>query len=314
MLKRFSYLSGREYSRLKVVVDAGNGTAGIIAPEILNAMGCEVIPLYCEPDGRFPNHHPDPTVVKYIKDLIWITREQKADIGVGYDGDADRIGVVDSSGNIVWGDQIMIVLSRDMLKKRPGGVIIGDVKCSQLMFDDIEKKGGIPVMWKTGHSLVKDKMRKENAILAGEFSGHIFIADDYFGFDDAIYTTFRLVEIMKTSGQGIKELLSDIPRMYYTPEIRIDCYDDQKKSVVEKLVRRCKEYALLNNGPLPIKKIYDIDGVRVVFEKGWGLVRSSNTQPVIVMRFEAEDEESLNKYRSFLEKELEEAMKGIDNI
>lgn len=310
MIKRFSYLSDEKYRPLKVVVDAGNGTAGIVAPEILEAMGCRVIPLYCEPDGRFPNHHPDPTVVEYIGDLIRLTKEEKADIGVGYDGDADRIGIIDSSGNIIWGDQIMIVLARDVLKKNPGAVIIGDVKCSQLMFDDIEKNGGVPIMWKTGHSLVKDKMRKEAALLAGEFSGHIFIADDYFGYDDAIYTTFRLVEIMKTSGMGIKELLSDIPRMFYTPEIRVDCRDDQKKAVVEKLVNRCKEYAVSGKGPLPIKKIYDIDGARVVFEKGWGLVRSSNTQPVIVMRFEAEDEESLSIYRSFLENEVEKAMGG----
>jgi phosphomannomutase/phosphoglucomutase len=278
-------------------------------------MGCEVIPLYCEPDGRFPNHHPDPTVVEYIKDLIRITKEQKADFGVGYDGDADRIGLVDSSGNIIWGDQLMIVLSRDILKRKPGATVIGDVKCSQLMFDDIEKHGGVPIMWKTGHSLVKDKMRKEAAPLAGEFSGHIFIGDDYYGYDDAIYTTFRLIEIMKISGLGINELLSDIPRMVYTPEIRLDCRDDQKKRIVELLVNKCKEYALLSNGPIPIKKIYDIDGARVVFEKGWGLVRSSNTQPVIVMRFEAEDEDSLNQYRAFLEGELREAIektgKGI---
>ena len=304
MKQRFSYLSDENYRRVKIVVDAGNGTAGIIAPEILEAMGCDVIPLYCEPDGRFPNHHPDPTVVEYIQDLIRTTKEHAADIGVGYDGDADRIGVVDTGGNIVWGDQIMIILSRDILRRQPGSVVIGDVKCSQLMFDDIEKHGGIPIMWKTGHSLVKDKMRKENAVLAGEFSGHIFIADDYFGFDDALYTTFRLVEIMKKSGRGIQELLSDIPRMVYTPEIRIECRDDQKKPIVEKLTGLCKEYARSGDSPIPIKKIYDIDGARVVFEKGWGLVRSSNTQPVIVMRFEAEDEESLNTYRSFLETAL----------
>lgn len=308
MLKRFSYLSGKDYRRLKVVIDAGNGTAGIVAPGILEAMGCEVITLYCEPDGRFPNHHPDPTVVEYIQDLIRITKDENADIGVGYDGDADRIGIIDSFGNIIWGDQIMIVLSRDVLKRRPGAVIIGDVKCSQLMFDDIGRHGGTPVMWKTGHSLVKDKMRKEKALLAGEFSGHIFIADDYFGYDDAIYTTFRLVEIMKTSGLGINQLLSDIPHMVYTPEIRMECREDQKRTVVEQLVRQCKEYALSGSSPVPIKKIFDIDGARVVFEKGWGLVRSSNTQPVIVMRFEAEDEESLNTYRSFLENELKKAL------
>ena len=189
MLKRFSYLNDKKYMKLKVVIDAGNGTGGIVAPEILEAMGCEVIRLYCDPDGRFPNHHPDPTVVEYIRDLIRVTKDGKADIGVGYDGDTDRIGVIAGSGDIVWGDQIMIVLSREILKRRPGAVIIGDVKCSQLMFDDIEKHGGKPVMWKTGHSLVKDKMRKEGSPLAGEFSGHIFIGDDYFGYDDAMYTT-----------------------------------------------------------------------------------------------------------------------------
>jgi phosphomannomutase/phosphoglucomutase len=304
MIQRFSYLSGKDYRKLKVVVDAGNGTAGVVAPQILEAMGCEVIPLYCEPDGRFPNHHPDPTVVEYIKDLIRITKEEKADIGIGYDGDADRIGVIDMSGNIIWGDQLMIILARDILKRKPGAVVIGDVKCSQVMFDDIERHGGMPIMWKTGHSLVKDRMKKEAAVLAGEFSGHIFIGDGYFGYDDAIYTTFRIIEIMKTTGLGMNELLSGIPRMFYTPEIRIECRDDQKMKIVEHLVNQCKEYAVSGNSPLPVKKIYDIDGVRVVFEKGWGLARSSNTQPVIVMRFEAEDEESLNLYRTFLEGEL----------
>jgi phosphomannomutase/phosphoglucomutase len=304
MLKRFSYLSGKDYRRLKVVVDAGNGTAGIVAPQLLEAMGCDVIPLYCEPDGRFPNHHPDPTVVEYIQDLIRITKEEKADFGVGYDGDADRIGIVDSSGDIIWGDQIMIVLSRDILKRVPGATVIGDVKCSQLLFDDIARHGGKPIMWKTGHSLVKDKMRKEGALLAGEFSGHIFIGDGYFGYDDAIYTTLRLVEIMKISGLGMDELLSDILRMHYTPEIRLECREEEKLDIVEQLVQQCKQYALSGNSTVPIKKIYDIDGARIVFEKGWGLVRSSNTQPVIVMRFEAEDAESLTLYRDFLEKEL----------
>jgi phosphomannomutase / phosphoglucomutase len=308
MIKRFSYLSDKQYKRLRVTVDAGNGTGGIVAPKILESMGCDVIPLYCDPDGRFPNHHPDPTVVEYIRDLIRTTQEKKADIGIGYDGDADRIGVIDSAGNIIWGDQIMIVLARDILKRKPGSVVIGDVKCSQLMFDDIEKHGGIPVMWKTGHSLVKSKMKEEHAVLAGEFSGHIFIADDYFGFDDALYTSFRLVEIMKRSRLGIHELLSDIPRLFYTPEIRLECQEEEKKTLVEKIVNQFKEYSRSGDGPLPIKKIYDIDGARIVFDKGWGLVRASNTQPVIVMRFEAEDKQSLNQYRSFLESELKKAL------
>jgi phosphomannomutase / phosphoglucomutase len=308
MQKRFSYLSDKQYKRLRVTVDAGNGTGGIVAPKILESMGCEVTPLYCDPDGRFPNHHPDPTVVEYIRDLIRTTKEKKADIGIGYDGDADRIGIIDSTGNIIWGDQIMIVLARDILKRKPGSVFIGDVKCSQLMFDDIEKHGGRPIMWKTGHSLVKSKMKEEHAVLAGEFSGHIFIADDYFGFDDALYTSFRLIEIMKKSGLGIHELLSDIPRLFYTPEIRLECQEEQKKTLVDNIVNQFKKYSRSGDGPLPIKKIYDIDGARIVFEKGWGLVRASNTQPVIVMRFEAEDEHSLNQYRSFLENELKKAM------
>lgn len=307
MRERFSYLSDKKYRRLKITIDAGNGTAGVVVPKILEEMGCDVICLYCEPDGRFPNHHPDPTVVEYIKDLIQKTKDERADIGVGYDGDADRIGIVDNEGDIIWGDQIMIILSRDILKRKPGSTIIGDVKCSQVMFDDIEKHRGSPVMWKTGHSLVKDKMRKEKALLAGEFSGHIFIADDYFGYDDAMYTTFRLIEIMKKTGRGIKELLSDIPKMCYTPEIRIECQEDQKKRLVESLVLRCKKYKESGKSPIPIKKIYDIDGARVVFEKGWGLVRSSNTQPVIVMRFEAEDAQSLEDYKKFMEDELKKA-------
>ncbi len=309
MINRFGYLSSERYKRIKIVVDAGNGTAGLIAPQILESMGCEVITLYCEPDGEFPYHHPDPTVLEYIKDLIKTTKENKADIGVGYDGDSDRIGLIDNTGNIIWGDQIMIILARDILKREQGATIIGDVKCSQTMFDDIKKQGGMPIMWKTGHSLVKDKMKEESALLAGEFSGHIFIADGYFGFDDAIYTTFRIIEIMKTSGLGMNELLSDVPKMYFTPEIRVECPDERKKEVVTTMVGRFNEYKEKGLCPYQIRETYDIDGVRIVFEKGWGLIRSSNTQPVIVMRIEAEDEQSLSGYKEFLEMELEKAMK-----
>ncbi|NOZ24817.1 MAG: phosphomannomutase/phosphoglucomutase [Nitrospirae bacterium] len=309
IIDRFSYLSEGRYRRLRVVVDAGNGTAGLVVPELLEAAGCDVVPLYCEPDGRFPNHHPDPTVVEYIGDLIETTRTQGADLGVGYDGDADRIGVVDPRGEIVWGDQIMILLSRDILSRVPGGVVVGDVKCSQVMFDDIERHGGRPIMWKTGHSLVKDKMKKEGAVLAGEFSGHIFISDGYFGYDDAVYTTMRIVEIMKTRGRGIDELLSDIPRMHYTPEIRIDCPEEMKRAVVQRVVGRFQGMMASGGSEVPIRDLHDIDGVRVVFDRGWGLVRASNTQPVVVMRVEAEDEESLGRYRALLDRELQNAMK-----
>jgi phosphomannomutase/phosphoglucomutase len=306
MLKEFSYLGNQGFRRTKVVVDAGNGTAGLIAPDILSRIGCDVIPLYCEPDGRFPNHHPDPTVVEYIQDLIRTTRESGADFGVGYDGDADRIGVIDREGDVIWGDQLMIILARALLKEHPGATVIGDVKCSQVMFDDIRTHGGSPLMWKTGHSLVKQKMRDEGALLAGEFSGHIFIADRYFGFDDAIYTTLRLVEIMKKDGSRIRDLLSGVPRMCFTPEIRMDCPEHMKRGVVERVVRKFIDYREKGGSPYRIKEVNTIDGVRVVFEKGWGLVRVSNTQPVIVMRFEAEDEESLQNYRKFMEEEIKQ--------
>jgi|Deesub1362B_J571_1020462.scaffolds.fasta_scaffold02552_2 phosphomannomutase/phosphoglucomutase len=311
MLKKFSYLADSKYRKIKIVVDAGNGTAGLVVPKLLEAIGCDVYCLYCEPDGRFPNHHPDPTIIENIQDLIAKTTSSGAQIGVGYDGDADRIGVIDQSGNIVWGDHLMIILARDLLKRNPGAKIIGDVKCSQFMFDEIKRNGGIPVMWKTGHSLIKDKMRKEGALLAGEFSGHIFIADGYFGFDDAIYTTLRIVEIMKTTGMDIRELLKDIPPMCYTPEIRVDCPEEKKKLVVEKVVNKFKIYKLNNDAPFLIKDIYNIDGVRVVFEKGWALLRASNTQPVVVIRAEAEDEKSLIQYKEFIEREFKKAMETL---
>lgn len=308
LIGQFSYLGDSRFRRIKVVVDAGNGTAGAIAPEILENAGCDVVPLYCEPDGTFPNHHPDPTVVEYIQDLILETKNSGADIGIGYDGDADRIGVINSDGEVIWGDQLMIVLSRDLLKRNPQAKVIGDVKCSQLMFDDIEKNGGSPIIWKTGHSLVKQKMKEERALLAGEFSGHIFIADRYFGYDDAIYTTFRLIEIMKNTGKDLKELLSDIPRMFYTPEIRIDCPDERKNDIVRGIVSRFIQYRDRGGAPYIIKELNTIDGVRVMFDKGWGLIRMSNTQPVIVMRVEAEDERTLTNYKTFLETELANSM------
>ncbi len=287
----------------KIVVDAGNGTAGLVAPEILRRMGCDVIELYCDPDGRFPNHHPDPTVVEYIKDLREMTRESGADLGVGYDGDSDRIGVIDSSGEIVWGDRLMVLLGREILAERKGSLVIGDVKCSQVMFDSLKAAGGTPMMWKTGHSLVKSKMRETGAVLAGEFSGHIFIGDRYFGYDDAIYTTCRVVEIMKRHHKGLTELLSDLPRTVATPEIRVDCPDEEKRLIVERVSRRIMHVAASGERP-DIRECITIDGIRVVFGKGWALLRSSNTQPVLVMRVEAEDEAHLQDYRSFMEETI----------
>jgi phosphomannomutase/phosphoglucomutase len=256
-------------------------------------MGVEVERLFCEPDGRFPNHHPDPTIPENLKDLIEKVSESSSDLGIAFDGDADRIGVVDHGGKIVWGDQLMIVFARDLLKHHPGAKIIGEVKCSQNLYDDIEKHGGQPIMWKAGHSLIKGKMKEENALLGGEMSGHLFFADRYFGYDDAIYAGARLLEILTREDRSLKELLADVPVLVSTPEIRLDCPDDKKFEVVAALAQELKrEY-----------RVIDVDGARVLFDGGWGLVRASNTQPVLVLRFEAQDEERLEEIRKiFMDK------------
>ncbi|RMG72197.1 MAG: hypothetical protein D6710_05140 [Nitrospirae bacterium] len=250
-------------------------------------------------------------MVDYIQDLIKTTRENHAHLGVGYDGDADRIGVVNSEGRIIWGDRLMIALSRDILSRNPGAKIIADVKCSDLLFDDIKARGGTPILWKTGHSLVKEKMRTEGAALAGEFSGHIFIKDRYFGYDDAIYTTVRLVEIMKRTAKTLDELLSDLPELYFTPEIRIPCDEDKKVPVVERVVSEFQRYREDGTAPYDVLQINTIDGVRVRFPEGWALLRTSNTQPVVVMRVEATSEEALKGYREFLEEEFKKALEAI---
>ena len=279
---------------LKIVVDCGNGTAGIAAPVILKSLGCDVTELFCDSDGNFPNHHPDPTIPKNLDALIKKVKEAKADFGAAYDGDADRIGVVDENGEIIWGDKLMIIFSRDILKKKPGATFISEVKSSQTMYDDITKNGGNAIMWKTGHSLIKAKMKEAGALLAGEMSGHIFFADRYLGYDDAIYATCRLAEILAESNKKTSELLSDVPKTYSTPEIRIDCPDEKKFQIVEAAKERFrKEY-----------KIIDVDGVRILFNDGWGLIRASNTQPVLVMRFEANSEKRLKEIKDFVEAEL----------
>ncbi len=277
----------------KVVVDAGNGVGGLVAPEAFSRMGVEVEKLFCEPDGRFPNHHPDPTIPENLKSLIEKISENSADLGIALDGDADRIGVVDHEGNIIWGDQLMIIFSRDLLERKPGAKIIGEVKCSQVLFDDIERHGGKPIMWKAGHSLIKGKMKEEGALIAGEMSGHIFFADRYFGYDDAIYAGARLLEILTRKGKSIRDLLSGVPKMVSTPEIRLDCPDEKKFQVVAEMAAEFKrEY-----------QVIDVDGARVLFDGGWGLVRASNTQPVLVFRFEAHEEDRLEEIRKiFMDK------------
>jgi phosphomannomutase/phosphoglucomutase len=280
---------------LKIGVDAGNGTAGVVAVPILKSLNCEVHDIYCDMDGTFPNHEADPTVEENMKDLISLVREKGLDLGVGYDGDGDRIGVIDEKGNIVFGDQLMIIFSREILSRKPGATFISEVKCSKTMYDDIEKNGGRAIMWKTGHSLIKKKMKEEKAELAGEMSGHMFFADRYLGFDDAIYASCRLLEILADTGKTISELLSDVPKTYSTPEIRVECPDNKKFAVVKKVTEYFRKRY----------KVIDIDGVRVLFDDGWGLVRASNTQPVLVLRFEAMSEKRLTEIRNLIESVLD---------
>ncbi|HDM09990.1 MAG TPA: phosphomannomutase/phosphoglucomutase, partial [Desulfobacteraceae bacterium] len=287
-----------EYKR-KVVIDSGNGVGGPVAKPLYEGMGFEVISLFGDPDGRFPNHHPDPTIPENLKALISKVNETDADVGFGFDGDADRIGVVDKEGRIIWGDQLMIIFSRDLLKRYPGAKIIGEVKCSQVLYDDIEKNGGQPIMWKTGHSLIKDKMKEEGALLAGEMSGHLFFAERYFGYDDAIYAGARLLEILSNTDKSVRDLLEGVPEMLNTPEIRIDCPEERKFQVVAELAEEFKKDY----------KVIDVDGARVLFGDGWGLVRASNTQPVLVLRFEAQSEERLEEIKSLFMGKLKE--KGI---
>ena len=281
---------------LKVGLDGGNGTAGPVAVPIIKNIGCEVHDIFCDMDGTFPNHEADPTVLKNMKDLIALVKEKGLDIGIGYDGDGDRIGVVDEKGEIVFGDKLMIIFAREILSRKPGATFISEVKCSKTMYDDIEKHGGRPIMWRTGHSLIKQKMKEEKAELAGEMSGHIFFADRYFGYDDATYASCRLLEILATTGKTISELLSDVPKTCSTPEIRVECPDDKKFVVVEKVTEYFREHY----------NVIDIDGVRVLFDDGWGLVRASNTQPALVLRFEAISEERLAEIQNLVESVLEE--------
>ncbi len=299
-------------NRPRVIVDAGNGTAGLVAPSIFKALGCEVIELFCEPDGNFPNHHPDPTVEKNLQPLIAEMKKNRADVGFSYDGDSDRLGVVDNRGNVLWGDEIMIVLARDLLQRNPHATVIGEVKCSTRMYREIEKAGGNPVMWKTGHSLIKDKMKESGALLAGEMSGHIFFAENYFGFDDAIHASLEVARILGQAMPGgqMSDFLKDLPPVLVTPEIRINCQEELKFDLVSRVIELIQAHNKSLSG-LRIKNINLIDGIRVEFDKGWGLVRASNTQPILVSRFEAEDPESLQQYREFVESKVREAEAGL---
>ena len=283
--------------RVKVVADAGNGTAGPLMRRIFQKLNCEATELFFDMDGHFPNHHPDPTVPKNLAQLIATVKSRHADLGIAFDGDADRIGAVDDQGTVIYGDQLMIIYAREILKRKPGATFIGEVKCSQALYDDIRKRGGNAIMWRTGHSLIKAKMKETHAELAGEMSGHMFFADRYYGFDDALYAACRLMEIAARSDRPLSTQLADLPKTVATPEIRVDCEDDRKFEVVRRVTEQYRK----------THQIVDVDGVRMLFPHGWGLVRASNTQPVLVLRFEASTPELLAQYQSEVESAVAQA-------
>jgi phosphomannomutase/phosphoglucomutase len=282
---------------MKIVIDAGNGVGGAVAEPLFRAMGFDVVPLFCEMDARFPNHHPDPTVVENLKDLIAAVKREKAEVGIAYDGDGDRIGVIDEQGNILWGDQLMILFSRHVLQAVPGAAIVGEVKCSATLYDDIRARGGKPVMWKAGHSLIKAKMKEENAALAGEMSGHIFFKHRYFGFDDAVYSSARLLEILTHEPRKLSALFADVPKTFSSPELREDAPEEKKFELVKRATEAFRKQGL---------NIVDVDGVRITFPDGWGLIRASNTQPILVLRYEAQTEKRLEEIRQLVESTLKQ--------
>jgi phosphomannomutase/phosphoglucomutase len=283
--------------RLKVVIDCGNGVGAVVSRDLFERLGVDASYLFCESDGSFPNHHPDPTVVENLHDIIREVKSRHADLGIAFDGDADRIGVVDAQGQIVWGDHILILYARDVLARTGAGQpIIFDVKCSQALPQAIEAAGGKAVMWKTGHSLIKERMKQLKAPLAGEMSGHMFFAEGFYGHDDALYGAARLLRIVAASGKSVQEMLSDVPKFVSTPEIRVDCPDELKFEIVDRAVRHFRS----------IHEVIDVDGVRVLFGDGWGLIRASNTQPVLVTRYEARSQDRLDAIQREMENWLRE--------
>lgn len=280
---------------VRFALDAGHGAGGPLAVRTMRALDLDPVTLLCEMDGTFPVHHADPTDPATLDLLRARVLADRLELGFAFDGDADRLGVIDANGEIIWGDRLMILLSRALLAQHPGATVIGEVKCSQTMYDDIEAHGGRAVMWKTGHSLIKTKMRQEQALLAGEMSGHLFFADRYFGFDDAIYAALRVIEIVSRSAVSLQEMLEDVPETVATPEIRVPCDDARKFDVVQALVDHFR----------PTHALVDIDGARIQFDRGWALVRASNTQPVLVLRFEASSQSDLDAIRSTIESVLD---------
>jgi phosphomannomutase/phosphoglucomutase len=282
---------------VKLAVDAGNGTAGPVAVPLMKRLGIEVVPLHYEMDGHFPNHEPDPTILENLVDLRRTVREQGLRCGVAYDGDSDRVGAVDERGEPIWGDMLLAIFARSILTQEPGATFIGEVKCSQNLYDDIRHRGGKAVMWKVGHSLIKQKMAEIGAVLAGEMSGHMFFKHRWFGFDDAIYASLRLAELLSARPEPLSTWLADLPAVVSTPEIRVDCPDEIKFRVVDMVKERlARDY-----------EVVDVDGVRVILPDGWGLARASNTQPALVLRFEAQSEAGLARIRELLEGAVRQA-------
>jgi len=274
--------------KLRIGLDSGNGTAGPIALQLFKGLGVEVVPLFCEPDGSFPNHLPDPTIPENVESLRKLVLDLRLDLGIAYDGDGDRIGAIDGQGRIIWGDQLVAVFAGDILKRRPGATIIFDVKCSQGVEEHVRALGGKPLMWKTGHSLIKRKLKEEKAALAGEMSGHMFFADEYYGYDDAIFASARLVSLVSNGEKSLSRLVDELPRYVSTPEMRLECPEEIKFELVEKV----KEYFKKDH------QVIEIDGARILFGDGWGLVRASNTQPALVARFEARTQKRLDEIKS----------------
>ncbi len=279
--------------KLKIVVDAGNGVGGLIGCQALKDLGHEIIELFCEPDGTFPNHHPDPTVPENLKDLQDKVLETKADFGIGWDGDGDRIGLVDEQGQVIYGDMLLLIYAREILKEIPDAKIIADVKCSSLLFNDIKKRGGTAIMWKTGHSLIKSKLKEVGGALAGEMSGHIFFKHRFYGFDCASYCSARIAEIVSNTDLPVSALLADLPKVFNTPELRMDCDDQTKFKIIEAARPLFADFT-----------VDTTDGLRIEFPDGWGLVRASNTQPILVMRFESSNPENLKKYQTLVTERL----------
>lgn len=292
--------------RKKIVVDCGNGNGSQIVPQVLRQMGAEVFELYCEVDGTFPNHIPDPSKPENNVELIAKVKEIGADLGIGIDGDADRIGVVDENGKMLFGDELLVIFSRDILQKFPGATVVSEVKASSRLFDDIQKNGGHPIMWRTGHSLIEAKMKETGAVLGGEMSGHMYFADRYLGFDDAVYAAMRVYEVASEFDGTFSGLLIDLPPMVSTPELRIECPDDEKFRLVKEMKR-----GLVQDPELSGQKFTVIDGVRIDFQDGWGLVRASNTEPALSMRFEAKTSARLDEIKSLFLKTLESAKKTL---